>query len=217
MKRTKNRPLPSLRLSPKEVLVFGVLISIIGILWLAIRVNFLSTLLGGTTLLSYLFLYTPLKTRTWLCTLAGAVPGALPPVIGWTASRNSLNLETAVLFLILFVWQLPHFFAIAWMYRSDYSRAGFRMLSVVDPSGEKIKRQIIVYSLALLLLSLIPPLVGMTGFLYYLGAFLLGVWFLLASFRTAFALDRLSKSFFRSSILYLSLLFLLMILDKSPV
>lgn len=214
MKRTENRPLPSERLTPREVLVFGVLISILGLLHLAARVNLLTASLGGLTLASYLFLYTPLKTRTWTCTLAGAVPGALPPVIGWAAARGALSLEAWILFAIVFVWQLPHFLAIAWMCREDYARAGLQVLSVVDPSGERVRRQMIFYSLALLILSLLPPLAGMTGYLYYLGAFLLGVWFLILSFRTAFALDDRSRAFFRSSVIYLSVLFLLMIFDK---
>ena len=216
MKRTENRPLPSERLKPGEVLLFGVLMSVGGILGLAGCVNLLTASLGGLTLISYLFLYTPLKTRTWLCTLAGALPGAIPPVMGWTACRGDIGLGAWILFFILFVWQLPHFLALSWMYREDYARAGFQILSVADPTGERVRRQLILYSLLLLLLSLTPPLIGMTGYFYYLGAFLMGIWFLVASFRTAAALDLRSPLFFRKSIIYFSLLLLLMILDKNP-
>ena len=213
MKRTENRPLPSGRLKPVQALVFGSFLSILGFSIL-LFVNFLTAFLSLLTWVVYLFIYTPLKTKTPLCTLAGAIPGAIPPMIGWSAARGTLNWEAWTLFAILFVWQLPHFFAIAWIYRQDYERAGFRMLSVVDPTGKRIGQEIMIYSLGVLLISLVPAILGMSGLIYYLGAFLLGIWFLASSFGTAFRLDTHSRSFLNKSVLYLGTLFLLMILDK---
>lgn len=215
MKRTETRPLPTHRMKPEEALVFGLFLSGAGLLFLARGVNLLTCFLSALTLISYLFLYTPLKQKTPFCTLAGAIPGAIPPMLGWGAAAGELGREAWVLFAILFVWQLPHFFAIAWIYREDYKRAGFRMLSVVDPTGQRVGRQMMLYSLALFLLSLLPPVVGMTGLVYYLAALILGVWFLLASFFTAFKLDSRSRTFFRSSVLYLTLLLFFLMLDKN--
>ena len=214
MKRTENRPLPSERLKPRTALIFGMGLSVIGISTLALGVNFLCAFLAAGTLIIYLLIYTPLKTKTPLCTLLGAIPGAIPPMIGWTAVKGDLGWEAWILFAILFMWQLPHFFAIAWIYREDYSKAGFRMLSVVDPSGKRIGQEMMIYTLAVLLASLLPAVTGMAGLVYYGGAFLLGIWLLAASFRTAFQLDSRARSFFKQSVLYLSLLFLLLLLDK---
>lgn len=214
MKRTENRPLPSGRIQPGPALRFGIFLSVIGILILTVGVNFLSALLAISTLVIYLFIYTPLKQKTPLCTLLGAIPGAIPPMIGWAAVKGRLGWEAWVLFAILFMWQLPHFFAIAWIYREDYSKAGFRMLSVVDPSGKRIGQEIMIYTLAVLLVSLLPALTGMAGLVYYGGAFLLGIWLLAASFKTAFQLDSKARSFFKQSVLYLGLLFFLLLLDK---
>jgi len=215
MKRTQNRPLPRGRLEPKQALAFGLFLSLTGLLVLAFSVNLLTCFLSALTLVSYLFLYTPLKQRTPWSTLAGALPGAIPPMLGWGAARGELGWEAWVLFSILFIWQLPHFFAIAWIYREDYKKAGFQMLSVVDPTGERIGRQMMLYSLALFLSSLVPPVAGMTGLVYYLAAFLLGIWFLGASFLTAFKLDSRSLAFFRSSVLYLTLILFFLVLDKN--
>ncbi len=215
MKRTQSRPLPSGRLEPIEALIFGIFLSISGIVELIFWVNPLVAFLSGLTLVIYLFIYTPLKTKTPLCTLVGAVPGAIPPMMGWAAAQGKLTWEAWVLFAILFAWQLPHFFAIAWIYRQDYSRAGFKMLSVVDPTGTRIAKEIMIYSLIVLLASLVPALTGMNGFIYYGGAFLLGIWFLASSFHAAFGLEANSRSFFKKSVFYLSLLFLLMMVDRA--
>ncbi len=217
MKRTQNRPLPSRRIKPRQALLLGIFLSIIGILELAFAVNLLCASLALLTLITYLFIYTPLKKKTPLCTLIGAIPGALPPMIGWAAARGGLGAGAWILFAILFFWQIPHFFAIAWIYREDYAKAGFRMLSVVDPTGQRIGREIMIYTLGVHLLSLVPAVLGMMSPTYYLGALLLGIWFIASSFRTAFQLDARSRSFFKSSVLYLAFLFLLMILDKRPI
>lgn len=217
MKRTANRPLASGRLKPGPALGYGIFLSLAGLAVLAAGVNFLSALLAALTLVSYLAIYTPLKKKTPLCTLAGAVPGALPPLIGWAAARGELGAGAWILFSILFVWQVPHFFALAWIFREDYRKAGFRMVSVVDPTGKRVGGEIMVYTLLLYLASFLPALSGRTGPGYYLGALLLGLWLLGSSFRTAFQLERRSRPFFRNSVFYLGLLLLLMLADWRPL
>jgi protoheme IX farnesyltransferase len=212
MVRTRKRPLPEGRVLPGEALAFSSAISIAGILYLTLLVNPLTGLIGALTLLSYVFLYTPLKTRTAFCTLIGAFPGAAPPLMGWTAARGSIDETALSLFAILFLWQMPHFFAIAWLYTEDYARAGF----VVHSSGQSTGRQIIFYCCALIPVSLLPTLFGVTGRWYMLGALLLGFIYLgygfaVALFRSNTYAQRLLKV---STRFYLPLLLLLMTLDK---
>ncbi|HEV3482576.1 MAG TPA: heme o synthase [Candidatus Acidoferrales bacterium] len=175
MRRTASRPLPSGLLQPKEVLLFGLSTIVAGAAWLALLVNGLAALVALVTSVLYLGLYTPLKTRTTLSTAVGAIPGALPPLIGWAAARGSLSLGGWVLFAILFFWQFPHFMAIAWMYREDYARAGIRMLPVVDRKGDSTFRQIIWTSAVLVWVSALPAVVGMAGKYYFFGALILGM------------------------------------------
>jgi heme o synthase len=175
MRRTAARPLPSGTLQPREVLIFGVTAIVIGAVWLLLAVNWLSALVAAATSILYLGVYTPLKTRTTLSTAVGAVPGALPPLIGWAASHGSLSLGGWVLFAILFFWQFPHFMAIAWMYREDYARAGIQMLPVVDKKGDATFRQIITTSAILVWVSALPSVLGMAGKYYFFGALLLGM------------------------------------------
>jgi protoheme IX farnesyltransferase len=175
MRRTAARPLPSGQLQPREVLVFGFSTIVLGTSWLAIAVNPLASVIALATCILYLCLYTPLKTRTTLATAVGAVPGALPPLIGWAAAHGSLSLEAWILFAILFFWQFPHFMAIAWIYREDYARAGIRMLPVVDPKGDATFRQIVCTSTILVWVSALPSLLGMAGKSYFFGALLLGM------------------------------------------
>ena len=175
MRRTAARPLPAGILQPGDVLIFGVVTIVVGAAWLAIAVNVLSSLVALATSLLYLGLYTPLKTRTPFSTAVGAIPGALPPLIGWAAARGSLGLGGWVLVAILFFWQFPHFMAIAWMYREDYARAGIRMLPVVDRSGDSTFRQIVCTSAILVWVSALPSVVGMAGKLYFFGALVLGM------------------------------------------
>jgi heme o synthase len=175
MRRTAARPLPSGLLRPREVLLFGVGTIVVGAAWLALLVNGLAALVALTTSVLYLGLYTPLKTRTTLSTAVGAIPGALPPLIGWAAARGSLSLGGWVLFAILFFWQFPHFMAIGWMYREDYARAGIRMLPVVDRKGDSTFRQIIWTSAVLVWVSALPAVVGMAGKYYFFGALILGM------------------------------------------
>src|SRR6201988_4628826 len=213
--RTANRPLPSGKLAPWEALAFGAGITILAEIYLLVVVNPLSALLGLTVIAGYLFAYTPLKTRTTLSTLVGAFPGAVPPLIGWTAARGSVSLEGWILFAILFLWQFPHFLAIAWMYREDYGRAGILMLPVVEPDGKVTAQQIVVYTLMLLPVSLLPAVMGMSGRIYFIGAIVLGLLFLYSSLRAAFSMSRKrAKKLLLASVLYLPLLFILMVANK---
>ncbi|HKQ86849.1 MAG TPA: heme o synthase [Candidatus Acidoferrales bacterium] len=175
MRRTASRPLPAGTLQPRDVIIFGVSTVIAGGLWLALAVNGISALVALATTLLYLGAYTPLKTRTPLATAVGAIPGALPPLIGWAAARGSLSLGGWVLFAILFFWQFPHFMAIAWMYREDYARAGIKMLPVVDPKGNSTFRQIVTTSTILVWVSALPTVIGMTGISYFFAALALGM------------------------------------------
>jgi protoheme IX farnesyltransferase len=175
MRRTAARPLPSGVLQPREVLVFGIGAVVAGAAWLALAVNGLACLVALATSVLYLGLYTPLKTRTPFSTAVGAIPGALPPLIGWAAARGSLSLGGWVLVAILFFWQFPHFMAIAWIYREDYARAGIRMLPVVDRTGDSTFRQIVCASAVLVWVSALPSVVGMAGLRYFFGALILGM------------------------------------------
>jgi protoheme IX farnesyltransferase len=216
MQRTKNRPLPTGRLRPQEALIFSIAISVAGIVQLMLAVNWLTASLATLTLISYVFLYTPLKQKSSLSTVVGAIPGALPPLGGWTAARGELSLEGWVLFAILFLWQLPHFLAIAWIYREDYRRGGLPMLTVVDPDGDSAGRQIISNCLALLPVSLLPTILGMAGRLYFIGALALSLFFLgcgIAVMRHRTNAD--VRRLLRASLVYLPMLLALMALDKT--
>ncbi|MGI8734356.1 MAG: heme o synthase [Pyrinomonadaceae bacterium] len=215
MRRTANRPLPSGRLLPWEALWFGASLIVLAEVYLAVLVNPLTGLLGLTVIAGYLFGYTPLKTKTSLSTLVGAFPGAVPPLIGWTAARGELSLEAWVLFAILFLWQFPHFLAIAWMYREDYARAGILMLPVVEPEGRVTRQQIVIYTVMLLPVSLLPYALGISGKVYLIGAAILGLVFLFSSVRAAISLSRHeARRLLLASVIYLPLLFILMVLNR---
>jgi protoheme IX farnesyltransferase len=215
MRRTENRPLPSGRLQPNTVLVLGGVGSALGLIHLAVAVNLLTSLLGAVTLVSYLFVYTPLKRVTTLNTAIGAIPGALPPLMGWTAAQGEITAGGWALFAILAFWQLPHFLAIAWLYREDYERGGFVMLPVVDRDGRRTGRQAVSHTLGLLFISLFPALMGMAGWVYFAGAFALGAAFLaFAILFCARLTDASARRLFLMSIVYLPLLLGLMVLDK---
>ena len=216
MRRTEDRPLPSGRLQPETVLLFGGLISSVGLIYLALAVNLLTSILGIITLLSYVLIYTPLKRVTTLNTVIGAIPGAFPPLMGWTAARDQINAEGWSLFAILFFWQLPHFLAIAWMYRDDYARGGYVMLPVVDPDGVRSGGQAVSHTMGLLAVSLFPVLLGLVGWSYCAGAVLLGGIFLAAAIRFSRQLTMSSaRQLFFASIIYLPLLLGLMVFDKN--
>ncbi len=215
MRRTSNRPLPSGKLLPWEALLFGTGLTILAQTYLAVFVNHLTALLGLFVIGGYLFGYTPLKTRTTLSTWVGAFPGAMPPLIGWTAARGELSIEAWVLFAILFLWQFPHFLAIACLYREDYARAGVRMLPVVESSGRVTGQQIVLYTVMLLPVSLLPTALGVSGRIYLFGAIVLGLLFLYSSIRAAFSQSRQeSRRLLLASVLYLPLLFILMVMNR---
>ena len=216
MQRTKNRPLPSGRLQPRDALIFGTIISLAGIVHLLVMINALTALLAAATLISYVFLYTPLKQKNSLSTIVGAVPGALPPLGGWAAARNDLSIEGWILFAILFIWQLPHFLAIAWIYREDYLRGGFPLLTVIDPDGDSAGRQIISNCLALLPVSLLPTIVGMAGRFYFIGALALSLFFLACGVAVMRHRSNVTvRRLLHASLLYLPSLLALMALDKT--
>ena len=216
MRRTRTRPLPDGRLAPTEALVFATVLSLAGLAILALGVNTLSAVVALATLASYAVVYTPLKRLTSFSTVIGAIPGALPPVIGWTAATGSLSQGAWVLFGIVFLWQLPHFLAIAWMYRDDYARAGFPMLPVIEPDGRSTARQAVLYTVALLPLALAPTLVGMSGSIYFAGALTLTLLFLMMAIRfAATRAVRDARRLFFSSIIYLPLLWVLMIANRT--
>ena len=215
MRRTANRPLPSGRLLAPRALAFGVALSVAGFLELWLGVNLLSGLVGAFTLTSYLLIYTPLKQRTWWSTTIGAIPGAMPPVIGYAAAAGTLTPQSAVLFAILFLWQFPHFYSIAWMYKEDYARAGIRMLPVVEPDCRSTARQILLYGLALIPVSLLPGILGMSGRIYLAGALLLGLWFLYSGVRVALERTAIrARGVLLTSVLYLPLIYGLMLVDR---
>jgi protoheme IX farnesyltransferase len=215
MHRTRNRPLPAGRLRPTDVVAWGFALTAAGVLLLGWRAGALATGVALVTWLSYLLFYTPLKPLTSLSTVVGALPGALPPVIGWAAARGSLDAGAFVLFAILFLWQIPHFLAIAWIYREDYARGGLPMLPVLDPEGKVTGRQAVANSLALLLVSLTPRAAGLAGNVYLVGAVVLGMAFTAVAFRAA--IERTApaaRRLFVASIVYLALLCALLIADK---
>lgn len=217
MRRTENRPLPAGRLKPAEALWFSTAISAIGLVELALFVNMTTVLVVAASLALYVFVYTPLKRVTPFATVVGAVPGALPVVAGWAATGRPLELGAWALFGILFCWQLPHFLALAWIHREDYRASGLAMLTVFDPDGERTARQIFIYTLALLPLSLLPSVIGLTGTWYFLGAFVCGGAFLV--FGAAWARHRTNlraHRLFLASVLYLPVLLVLMTVDKLP-
>jgi protoheme IX farnesyltransferase len=215
MRRTEHRPLPSGRLTSIEVLVFGTVISLLGILDLVVFTTFLAGFLAVLTLVTYLFLYTPLKRITPWSTVIGGIPGALPPVIGWTAVTNEIAPQAWILFAVLFLWQMPHFFSLAWMYRKDYARAGYKMLTVLDPSGSVTSIHIIGYSSLLLVASLMPGLLGYAGVIYVGVALLLSMAFLGAGIRLWISCsNEAARRVFFASLIYLPILLLFMIIDK---
>ena len=215
MARTRTRPLPAGRLQPLEALLLGSALTLLGTAYLAALVGTLAALVTAATAILYLFAYTPLKQRTALCTLVGAVPGALPPVAGWAAARGDVTLGAWVLFGVLFLWQLPHTLSIARLYRDDYARAGVRVLPVIDPDGASTERQIVLACVALLAVSLLPSVIGWTGPIYLAGALALGLAFAAVGVAQAVVpSSRAARRLLLASLLYLPLLLGLLALDR---
>ena len=215
MDRTRRRPVAAGRLAARESVLFAAALSIAGLLWLALTTTVLASVVALVTLLTYVVLYTPLKRRTSFSTVVGAIPGALPPMIGWAAATDTLSREAWVLFAIIFLWQMPHFLAIAWLFKDDYARAGFPMLPVLEPDGRSTGYHVAAYASALLPVSLVPSLMGLTGIAYFGVALVLGLAFLAASLRFAVSRTRRdARVLFFMSIAYLPLVWLAMVLDR---
>jgi protoheme IX farnesyltransferase len=216
MDRTRRRPVAAGRLGAREAAAFAAILSLAGLAWLALATTWLATAVALVTLLSYVVVYTPLKLRSSFATVVGAVPGALPPMIGWAAATDTLSREAWVLFAIIFLWQMPHFLAIAWLFKDDYRRAGFPMLAVVEPDGRGTGYQVAAYASALLPVSLIPSLMGLTGPIYFVITLGLGIAFLTVSLRFAISRSRKdARTLFFTSIAYLPLVWLAMVLDRA--
>lgn len=218
MQRTRRRPLPDGRVQPREALWFGALITMAGLVYLALAVNLQSVWVTALITLSYLLLYTPMKRKSSLCMLVGAVPGALPPVIGWVAARGDFKVDAWVLFAIMFLWQVPHTLAIARLYREDFAKAGIQFLPVIDPEGASTNRQIISHCAALLAVSLLPTLLGLAGAVYFTVAFVLGVGFLASGISLAMeSTPSGARRLLFASLIYLPVLLLVMALDRVPL
>jgi protoheme IX farnesyltransferase len=217
MRRTARRPLPLGLVSPGEAAAFGSVLGVVGLAMLAAGTNLTAAVVAAATFVLYVFVYTPLKPRTTLNTAVGAIPGALPPVIGWAAATGGLGIEAWSLFLILFLWQFPHFLAIAWIHRDDYARGGHRMLPSVDPSGVLTGRQAAAHALALIPVGLLPSVVGIAGPFYFAGALALGLYYLLAAVRFwRDVSDASARRLLRASIFYLPAVLLLLLLNPLP-
>lgn len=215
MDRTANRPLPSGKVSNVEALIFGSILCIGAEAYLFFLVNPLTALLGLSVIVGYVLLYTPLKTRTSASTAIGAIPGAMPPLMGWTASANEITLGAWALFAFLFLWQFPHFLAIAWMYKDQYAKAGILMLPVVEPSGRITARQIVLFAIMMVPISLAPFFLGFAGWVFLIVGVILGGWFLVESIRTARAkTPEMARRLLLVSVLYLPVMFAVMVLDK---
>lgn len=216
MHRTKQRPIPGGRMLPRDALVIGGALSVGGVAYLAIATNVLAAALAATTIVVYIFAYTPMKRISSTNTLVGAIPGALPPMVGWAAARGSVEWPAWSLFAILFCWQMPHFFAIAWMYRDDYARAGFRMLSNSDADGARSGRQSVLFALLLILASCLPAWLGLTSRMFLPAEALLGICFAAMALRFGRRRGaREARQLFVASIVYLPLLLLILVLTKS--
>ncbi len=214
MDRTAKRPIPTLRITPNEALIFGILQCAVSEIYLYFLVNPMTAILGLTVIVGYVFMYTPLKTRTSASTAIGAIPGAMPPLMGWTSAANEITIGAWALFALLFLWQFPHFLAIAWMYKDQYAKAGIKMLPVVEPDGRITARQIVLFTIMLVPISLAPFFLGFAGLIYLAGATILGIWFLFESVQTARAktVER-ARRLLMVSVLYLPLIFGLLVAD----
>jgi protoheme IX farnesyltransferase len=214
MDRTRRRPIPSGVVAAPDALLYGIFLVLAGCLLLLWKVNLLTAFLGLLTAFLYVLVYTPMKRVSWLNTIVGAIPGAIPPLGGWAAATGTLEPGAWVLFAILFLWQHPHFYAIAWMFKEDYAKGGFKMLPVVDPDGRSTFRQIVLFSLVLIPVSLLPTLLGLSGRLYFAGALVLGVWMLsrgMALASSGSIAD--ARRVLRASVIYLPILLALILVD----
>ncbi len=215
MERTAKRPLPANKISTAEALIFGIILTVSAEIYLAFLVNILTAGLGLIVIVGYVLLYTPLKTKTSASTAIGAIPGAMPPLMGWTSAADEITLGAWILFAMLFLWQFPHFLAIAWMYKEQYAKAGIKMLPVVEPAGRITALQIVTFTVMLLPVSLAPYFFGVSGVIYLIGASVLGIWFLFASIQAARhkSVEK-ARKLLLVSVLYLPLIFALMVFNS---
>ena len=214
MLRTKNRPIPNGTITPYQALSFGITLTLLGIFILYVKINILTSFLSLLTAFLYIMVYTPMKRTSWLNTTVGAIPGAIPPLGGWAAATGTLNFDAGMLFLILFIWQHPHFYAIAWMYKEDYARGGFKMLPVVEPDGKRMFKHILWYSLLLIPISLTPVLTGLLGPIYCIGALIAGLLMLRVSYtfcQSTSILD--ARQLLKATVYYLPFLLILILID----
>jgi protoheme IX farnesyltransferase len=214
MERTKNRPIPLGIIRPTDALNFGVVLVLLGIFVLYTQINILTAFLSLLTTFMYILVYTPMKRSSWLNTSFGAVPGAMPPLGGWAAATGHLNFDAGILFLIMFIWQHPHFYAIAWMFKEDYKRGGFKMLPVVEPDGNRMFRHVLFYSFILIPVSLCPVLTGLSGSIYFVGAFVAGCMLLYVSRQFVLSHSiRDARQLLRATVIYLPVLLALIVID----
>jgi len=215
MNRTCNRPIPSGIISPQNALIFGIIIVIVGTIILAVKTNLLTGFLSLLTAFMYVLIYTPMKRVTWLNTSLGSIPGALPPIGGWAAATNSIDSGAWILFAILYLWQHPHFFAIAWMCKDDYEKAGFKMLPVIEPDGNRTIRQILWHLSLLFPISLLPVIIGMNGNIYLYGVLIITLYYFLSAFPMLYKKSYKNASrILKASVLYLPALMIIIIIDK---
>lgn len=215
MERTATRPLPTGKITPNEALIFGILQCVVAELYLFFLVNGLTAVLGLVVIVGYVLMYTPLKTRTSASTAIGAIPGAMPPLMGWTAASNEISLGAWALFVFLFLWQFPHFFAIAWMYKEQYAKAGIVMLPVIEPDGKITARQIVLFTIMMVPVSVAPFFLGISGVISLIVGSVLGIWFLVESIRTARSrTGESARRLLLVSVLYLPLIFAVLVLNK---
>lgn len=215
MNRTCNRPIPSGKISPQNALIFGIITVIVGTVILVVKTNLLTGFLSLLTAFMYVLIYTPMKRVTWLNTSLGSIPGALPPIGGWAAATNSIDSGAWILFAILYLWQHPHFFAIAWMCKDDYEKAGFKMLPVIEPDGNRTIRQILWHLSLLFPISLLPVLIGMNGNIYLYGVLIITLYYFLSALPMVYEKSYKNASkILRASVLYLPALMIIIIIDK---
>ena len=215
MNRTCNRPIPSGKISPQNALIFGIITVIVGSIVLAVKINLLTGFLSILTAFMYVLIYTPMKRVTWLNTSLGSIPGALPPIGGWAAATNSIDSGAWILFAILYLWQHPHFFAIAWMCKDDYEKAGFKMLPVIEPDGNRTVRQILWHLSLLFPISLLPVLIGMNGNIYLYGVLIITLYYFISAFPMLYKKSYKNASrILKASVLYLPALMIIIIIDK---
>ena len=214
MQRTKNRPIPSGIIPAGDALTFGICLTLFGVFFLYVSTNILTAFLSLLTAFLYIMVYTPMKRTSWLNTTVGAIPGAIPPLGGWAAATGSLEFSAGILFLILFLWQHPHFYAIAWMFREDYKRGGFKMLPCLEEDGQRTFFQIMLFSIALIPVSLIPTFIGMSGFVYFFGMLFTGLGLVYVSYKVTQTKSNLdARKLLKATVIYLPILLILIVAD----